>query len=91
VRYQQITDFLVPVLVIAFVLQVPLVHFMGIIEHPAFLIIPTSAPTLLMQGAFVQLTAWEWVYALTYTAALIIGLTIWAYRAFNTHIIMKVG
>jgi fluoroquinolone transport system permease protein len=91
VRYQQITDFLVPVLVIALVLQAPFVHFMGIIEHPAFLIIPTSAPTMLIQGAFVQLTMWEWVYALTYTAALIIGLTIWAYRAFNTHIIMKVG
>jgi fluoroquinolone transport system permease protein len=91
VRYQQITDFLVPVLVIALVLQAPFVHFMGIIEHPAFLIIPTSAPTMLMQGAFVQLTTWEWVYALTYTVALIIGLTIWAYRAFNTHIILKVG
>jgi fluoroquinolone transport system permease protein len=91
VRYQQITDFLVPVLVMAMVLQAPFVHFLGIIEHPAFLIIPTSAPTMLMQGAFVQLTTWEWAYVLTYTAALIIGLTIWAYRAFNTHIIMKVG
>ena len=26
-----------------------------------------------------------------YTAALLVGLTIWAHRAFRTHIIMKVG
>jgi hypothetical protein len=46
---------------------------------------------MLMKGAYIPLTAGEWIYAIGYTAVLIIGLTIWAYRAFNTHIIMKVG
>jgi fluoroquinolone transport system permease protein len=91
VRYDKITDFLVPVIVIAGILQIPFVHFWGVVVHPAFLIIPTSAPTLLMQGAFVQLATWEWVYAFGYSAAMILGLSIWAYRAFQTHIVMKVG
>ncbi len=91
VRYDKITDFLIPMAAILSVLQLPFLHFWGVIEHPAFLIIPTSAPTMLMQGAYIQLATWEWLYAMGYTAAMIMGLTIWAYRAFNTHIIMKLG
>ncbi len=91
VRYDKITDFLIPMAAILSVLQLPFLHFWGVIEHPAFLIIPTSAPTMLMQGAYIQLATWEWLYAMGYTAAMIMGLTMWAYRAFNTHIIMKLG
>jgi len=91
VRYDKITDFLIPMAALFSVLQLPFLHFWGVIEHPAFLIIPTSAPTMLMQGAYIPLAAWEWLYAMGYTAAMIMGLTIWAYRAFNTHIIMKPG
>jgi fluoroquinolone transport system permease protein len=91
VRYDKITDFLVPVLIIVSILQIPFVHFWGVVEHPAFLLIPTSAPTMLMQGAFVSLEVWEWFYAIGYTAAMIIGLSVWAYRAFYTHIVRKVG
>ena len=61
------------------------------VKLPILLIVPTSAPTLLMQGAYMPLEAWQWLYAIIYTILLIIGLTIWAYRAFHTHIIMKVG
>jgi fluoroquinolone transport system permease protein len=91
VRFDKITDFLVPMSAVAVVLQLPFLYFLGWVKHPVLLVIPTSAPTLLMQAAYTQLAAWEWLYAIGYTAALIIGLTIWAYRAFHTHIIMKVG
>ncbi|HEX9923865.1 MAG TPA: hypothetical protein VGD99_14505 [Anaerolineae bacterium] len=91
VRFDKITDFLIPMSGVAVVLQLPFLNFLGWIEHPLLLIIPTSAPAVLMQGAYVQLATWEWLYAIGYTAVLMIGLTIWAYRAFNTHIIMKVG
>lgn len=90
-RFDKITDFLIPMSGIAVVLQLPFLYFLGWVKHPIFLLIPTSAPTVMMQGAYLQLTAWEWIYGIGYTAALIIGLTLWAYRAFNTHIIMKVG
>lgn len=91
VRFDKITEFLIPMSAVAVVLQLPFLHFLGWIEHPAFLIIPTSAPTVLMQGAYMELAAAEWLYAIGYTSLLIIALTIWAYRAFNRHIIMKVG
>ncbi|MGB0386214.1 MAG: hypothetical protein ACPGWR_15505 [Ardenticatenaceae bacterium] len=91
VRYNQITDFLMPMAAIAVILQLPFLYFLGIVEQPLLLIIPTSAPTVLMQGAYIQLEAWQWLYAIAYTGLLIIGLNIWATRAFHTHIIMKVG
>lgn len=91
VRYDRITDFLIPLAFIVGVLQLPFLHFWGVVTHPMFLVIPTSAPTMIIRGAYIQLASWEWVYAVGYTALLIIGLTNWAYRAFHVHIIEKVG
>jgi fluoroquinolone transport system permease protein len=91
VRYDKITDFLIPVAVVVMILQLPFVYFWGVFEFPAFLIIPTSAPAMLMRGAFVPLAGWQWLYGVGYTAVLTILLVIWAYRAFEAHIIQKVG
>lgn len=91
VRYDKITEFLMPLSGLAVVLQLPFLYFLGWVEHPLFLLIPTSAPTVLMQGAYVPLAAWQWVYGLGYTAVLIVGLTFWAHRAFQVHIIAKGG
>ena len=91
VRYDKITDFLVPLVIIASLLQLPFLHFLDVVVSPLFLIIPTSAPTMLMKGAFVPLTTEEWLYAFIYTAVILVVLTVWASRAFQTHIIEKVG
>ncbi len=91
VRYDKITDFLMPMAAIASILQLPFLHFMGVVESELFLLIPSSAGTLLVRGAYVPLTTMEWVYAIGYTAIQIVVLGVWAYRAFNTHVIMKVG
>ncbi|WP_420627625.1 hypothetical protein [Candidatus Leptofilum sp.] len=91
VRYTSITDFLLPMAAIAVILQLPFLYFLGWVEHWLLLLIPTSAPTMLMVGAYRPLAGWEWAYGLVGTAVLIVGLTIWAYRAFQTHIIEKVG
>ena len=91
VRYSQITDYLIPMALVISILQIPFLHFWGIVEHSAFLLIPTSAPTMLMQGAFIELTGWQWGYGLGYNLAVIVGFAIWASHAFNNHIINKVG
>lgn len=91
VRFDSITDYLLPMAGVAVILQLPFLYFLGWVEHWSFLLIPTSAPTVLMVGAYRPLAGWEWVYGVVYTAVLLIGLTIWAYRAFQTHIIEKVG
>lgn len=91
VRYNKITDFLMPMTAVASTLQLPFLYFWGVVEHPALLIIPTSAPTMLIQGAFIPLAPWEWIYSLTYTGVLIAALAVWAHRAFRTHIIENLG
>ncbi len=91
VRFDSLTDFLVPMSALAMVLQLPFLYFLGWVRHPILLIIPTSAPGLLLRAAYVPLAAWEWFYALGYTAVLVVGLAAWAQRAFHTHVILKVG
>lgn len=91
VRYKKITEYTVPVLFIMIILQLPILHFWGIFEHFLFFFIPSSAPIQLIQGAFMRLEVWKWYYAIGYVVVQIIGLTIWAYKAFDTHIIRKVG
>ncbi len=91
VRYHTLTDFLIPMAGVAIVLQLPFLHFLGVVVHPLFLVIPTSAPTVLMQGAYRELASWEWWYAVSYTAALIMFLTAWSFRAFHKHVVTKAG
>lgn len=91
VRYDKITEFLIPMALIAVVLQLSFLYFTGFVETPLLLVIPVSAPTMLMSGAYHPLTTPEWVYAIGYTTLLLVGLAVWAYRAFETHIINDIG
>ncbi|WKD48178.1 fluoroquinolone export ABC transporter permease subunit [Microbulbifer spongiae] len=87
VRYQTLMEFLLPLAFITSLLQLPVLRFLGLSEHPIFLLIPTCAPTLLIQGAFHTLNPAEWTYGLGYTAITIIILTAWMYRAYRVHIL----
>lgn len=91
VRFKKITDYMIPVVMLMILLQVPIIHFWHIFEHPIFLIIPTSAPIMFIQGAFTPLASWEWIYATVYMGCLLIVLTKWAFKSYNKHIIMKMG
>lgn len=91
VRFEKITDFLIPMAGMAVLLQLPFLHFLGLFVHPILLVIPTSAPTMLMQGAYVPLAPWQWIYATLYTMVLIWALAVWAYRAFEVHVVAKAG
>lgn len=89
VRYDRISDFLMPMAAIIIFLQLPFLHFWGVVEHSVFLLIPTSAPTQLMQGGFIPLSTEYWIYGVVYSAFAITGLVKWAISAFNKHIILK--
>jgi len=91
VRYDSITDFLIPLTLVAIVMQLAFLYFLGLIETPLLLVIPVSGPTMIMTAAYRDLSAVEWIYAIGYTSVLLIGLSVWAYRAFETHIIKQVG
>lgn len=91
VRFKSITDFLVPVSLIATVLQVPFLYFMGVFPEPALLVIPTGGPAMLMFAAFRPLAPWEWIYALGYTALWLAITAIWAHAAFDKYITRRPG
>lgn len=90
VRYRRITEFLIPLAVVAIVLEIPVIYFLDIFMHPLLLVIPTSAPTLIIRGAFVECTRLEWAYAVGYSILLIIGLSFWGYHAFKKHLVMTI-
>lgn len=91
VRHDKITDYLLPMGAVAVVFQLPMFYFLGWVVQPWLLAIPTSAPAMIMQGAYVELSGNQWLYALLYTVALVAVSAVWAYRAFEKHIILKVG
>ena len=91
VRYDKITDFLFPMAGVAVLFQFPFLHFWGVIEHPLFLIIPTTAPTMIFRAAFVPIAGWEWAYAIAYSLLWCIGLLVWAFAAYRKHILGKAG
>lgn len=91
VRYRSITEFLVPVLFLALVLQAPALHFSGLVESYGWYVLPTTAQTLIMAGAWEPLAAWEWAYALGYSGVTVAGLYAWAVRAFRVQVVARVA
>ncbi|PLX33423.1 MAG: hypothetical protein C0600_00490 [Ignavibacteria bacterium] len=91
VRYDSITDFLIPMAAFVVPLQLPFLHFLGIVEHPLFLLIPTSAQMMMMRASFDGLAPLEWLYCVGYTVITVAALTFWARRAFHTHVVMRAG
>ncbi|NDJ60883.1 MAG: ABC transporter permease [Chloroflexi bacterium] len=88
VRYNTVTDFLVPAMLVILALQIPFLDALGMLSSPLFYLIPTQAPLLLMKAAFEPIEVWQLVYALAY-AAVTIGVTFaWAQRAFNRFVIL---
>jgi fluoroquinolone transport system permease protein len=89
VRYRSITDFLMPVTLVMFVLEIPVLYFTGLVPTPLSLLIPTGAPTMLMWAGWHALEPWQWVYGFGYSLITIGLLLRWALAAFNHHIILK--
>lgn len=90
-RYDSVTDFLVPATAVLLISQLPLLFLTGISDSPLWYLVPTTAPALLMQAAFVpqMVESWEIVYGFAYSIAWIVFLFVWARRAFYRNIILK--
>lgn len=58
-RYRTITDVLMPLVLVAFIAQLPALYFTGISAQPLWLLIPTAAPTMLMWGGWHALEPWR--------------------------------
>lgn len=91
VRYQSITQFLMPMAGVAVLLQLPIFYFLDWLRFDAFLAIPTSAPAVLIQGAFLSLKGVDWAYAIIYSLVTLVTLSILALRAFEKHVVTQGG
>jgi len=89
VRYNSITDFLVPVVAVNLVLQLPALYFTGTSDSLLWLLIPTSAPTMLMWSTWHPVEMWQLIYGVVYSAIIIAVLYRWALVAFHKYIILK--
>lgn len=87
VRFERLLDALLPMSLIATALQLPAAFFVGAVESPALLAIPSAMPTMLIRGAFVPLEPWEWAYAIGGTVVVCVLLGGWALRAFERHVV----
>lgn len=88
-RFDSITDFLIPALVVGGIMQMPFLHFIGLAEHLLWYLVPTTAPTLLMTAAWQPLELWQWVYAIGYSALILLVGYRWALSAFDKYIVLN--
>lgn len=91
VRYRSITEFLLPMAGFAVVAQLPILYFLDMVTKPVLLLIPTSAPTMLIRGGYLELATWQCVYAVGYSGVTIAILVYVAHREFNIHVVRKAG
>ncbi len=93
VRYDSVTDFLVPSFVIVILIELPLLMQidLGPIVNAIWYAIPTTAPYLLLQAAYAPIAGWQIAYGILYSFLWLVPLAWWAYRAFQHHIIEQAG
>lgn len=91
VRYDSVTHFLMTSPLYLTPLCVPALGLTGLWDSPFLYLWPTQGPLLLLEGAFQDVAAWQVGYALVWTALSLVGLVVWAERAFYRHVILKAG
>ena len=90
--FGSVSSYLVPSSIVLVLLGLPVFHFLGLWQSPAFYLLPTQGALLLLGGAFVpELAAWQIAYALVYGSLWIAGLAFLAHRAFERYIVARKG
>jgi fluoroquinolone transport system permease protein len=85
--YDVITRFLLPMgTTVAMVLQLPFLSLFGIGDWWMWAAVPSTAPMLLIQGAFEPLSTGQTVYALGMSVAMLAGAWTFCRRRFAVHV-----
>jgi fluoroquinolone transport system permease protein len=93
VPYTSITDWLVPSTFWLALVNVPLLHYSGLWEHPVVYLVPTQGSLILLGAAFGQLhpAPWEYAYAVGYPSVWIAVLALLARRLFDRYVVAGEG
>jgi fluoroquinolone transport system permease protein len=91
--FPSISEWILPSTLVLAVLNAPVVGYSGLYPHPAFALVPTDGPLLLLGAAFhqVDLSTGQWVYAIGYPALWIAGLCLLAKRVFHRYVVTSEG
>lgn len=91
--FPSMTDWLIPSTGVIAALNVPLLAYVGIWDHPAFYLLPTQGSLLLLGSAFGQLdlSSWQLAYALAYQLLWIACLARLARTVFDRYVVAKEG
>lgn len=91
--FPSMTDWMIPSTMVIAAMNVPLLSYSGLIDHPAFYLLPTQGSLLLLGSAFDQLalSGWQVAYAVVYQLAWIAGLVVLARRVFDRYVVAKEG
>jgi fluoroquinolone transport system permease protein len=91
--FPSISEWILPSTLVLAVANAPVVGYSGLYPHPAFALVPTDGPLLLLGAAFdqVDLALGQWVYALGYPVLWIGGLCLLARRVFHRYVVTSEG
>jgi fluoroquinolone transport system permease protein len=87
VRYNSITDFLMPSTALIVLLQVPLLKLFDIGPAAFYYLFPSTPGLVLLEGAFRPLSGGELAYGLIGGVAAIAGAYLWARAAYDRYVI----
>jgi fluoroquinolone transport system permease protein len=90
-RYDSVSEFIMPSVLYVMVLQLPLFDYLGIFRSPAFYVLPTQAPMVLMSSAFMHVEAWQMIYGMVFSLACAYLAYLWARRSFKRYIVQGTG
>ena len=92
VRYSSVTRFLMPgAFVFGTVAPLPIFGHFGLWPGPLWYFWPSQAPLLLLKAAFEPIAPWQLAYATVYSAASLTLAYLWAWRAFDHHVVRGAG
>jgi fluoroquinolone transport system permease protein len=89
VRYNNISEFLIPSIIFLAPTQVPLIDYFGVWQGWPIYLVPTQPAMLLIEAAFRPIAAWKVVYALVYGVVAGGVLTWVALRSFDRFVVRK--
>jgi len=86
--FSSISEWVIPSTGVLAVLNVPLLNYSGLWEHPVTYLVPTQGVLLLMGSSLGrgELEPWQWAYSLAYPIAALTLLGLVARRMFDRHI-----
>jgi fluoroquinolone transport system permease protein len=91
-RYTSINEYLFPSMLYVMPLGLPLLDYFGLVEAGWLVYLhPIQAPLLILQAAFLPVAAWQWVYALGYSALWMGVFYFLGKRVFYRYIIGREG